>query len=176
MKKLFLLLFTSSLLSCEPVLAQSFTISKEVVQKSLSASNQKSIIQSSSNQTVFSGFSLQMQFTQISYVDNNWFIGNSFTLGEAYLWHWADGKWNPDSSITVSPKLSLGFGVNFGISVQEGSPIYGTLPLGAIVLYSGLGIFAGYDLLNTVPVLGVTYSMPAFPFLKGATRIKKLPQ
>jgi hypothetical protein len=156
--------------------AQTFTVSKEVVQKSLTAPHQRSITQSASNDTRFSGFSTQLSFTQISYADNAWHLGNSFTIGEAYLWSKSEGTWNPDSSITLSPKFSFGFGVNYGLSVNDAGTLEGSLPVGAVVLYSNLGAFAGYDLLNQVPLVGVTYSLPAFPVLKGSTRFSKLPK
>ena len=177
MKKL-LAIITGVLLTLS-ISAQTFTVPTKVVQKSpklYSTDFREAEELTSPSPVSLQGFALQLTFTQLTKADEGWKLGNLFAVGESYLWTWGNGKFNPDSSITVESKLSLGFGFNFGIVPDINGVLVGALPIGGIAQYSSYGVFLGYDILGEVPMIGISYKIPNFPVLAGQTRFNKLPE
>ncbi len=162
--------------------AQTYTIDKKVFKsKPELLKSQKNLAKaaqiSSPAPVSFSALSMNVTFTELTKdTSGNWKAGQLFSLGTAYLWSWGNGKFNPDSSLTIEQKISIGIGFNFGVTVSSNTgQLVGGLPIGGLLFYSSFGLFGGYDVLNSRPMLGLSYNFAGLPIISGATHFSKLP-
>lgn len=174
MKKLLLIL---TLIACAMIsYGQTFTsdiVKNGLKTKSLKTSTLKSDL--SGDYTVSMTMrtpALQLSFTQISKVGEDWKMTTPVAIGYSYIYSFANGVVHQDSSITVENKFFFGGGFNFGVKPNENGVLVGTLPVGAIVGFSKYGIFGGYDVLSGKPVVAVSLNLLNFPMLQSLTRFK----
>lgn len=167
-KKMKKLLLLTMLLTSTICYSQTYTIPSKVVEKSVNRLNDYA-----PQPIAFQSFATQLTFTQLVPEGNKWVAGELFTVGESYLFSWGMGKENEDGSVTVEPRISLGAGINFGLTPSDSGVLVGSLIGGGIFQFSAYGLFGGYDILNERPVVGISYKLPG-TILSGKTRFTKL--
>lgn len=113
---------------------------------------------------------LQLTFTQVQKVDNDWRLTTPIYIGYSYIFTYANGVVHQDSSITVENKLFFGGGFNFGVTPTNTGTLIGSVPIGAIVGYSKYGAFAGIDVLTGKPLFAVSINLLNVPILQSLTR------
>ena len=115
---------------------------------------------------------LQLTFTKVEKIDNQWRLTTPIYVGYSYIFSSANGVVHQDSSITVENHFFFGGGLNFGVTpdLKNGGQLIGSVPVGAIVGYSKYGAFAGYDLVNHKPLFAVSINLLNVPILQNLTR------
>ena len=177
MKKLGLLL--GLLLFVNITLAQTFTsdvVRGKVINKSLKAVTIDSTadrFRTIPNITVAMKLrtpALQLTFTQVEKIDEEWRLTTPIYVGYSYIFSYANGVIHQDSSITVENRFFFGGGFNLGVVPDPKGELMGSIPVGAIVGYSRYGLFGGINVLNGKPLVGVSINLLNFPALQGLTR------
>lgn len=113
---------------------------------------------------------LQLTFTQIEKVGDEWKLTTPIYVGYSYIFTYANGIVRPDSSITVENRFFFGGGFNIGITPNLNNVLTGSVPVGAIIGYSRYGFFGGIDVVNGKPLFGLSINVLNFPVLQSTTR------
>lgn len=113
---------------------------------------------------------VQFTFTQVEKIGGDWKLTQPFTIGYSYIYTFATGVLHPDTSMTVENRFFFGGGVNYGFKTGPDNQIVNSLPIGAIIGYSRFGIFGGYDVINSKPMIGISANLLNFPLFQKTTR------
>jgi hypothetical protein len=177
MKKLGLLLWLFLLANIS--LAQTFTpdiVKGRVTSKSLKAvtvdstADRFKIVPNITVQMKMRTPALQLTFTQVQKINEEWRLTTPIYVGYSYIFSYANGVIHQDSSITVENRFFFGGGFNLGVVPDPQGELIGSVPVGVIIGYSRYGLFGGVNVLDGKPLVGVSINLLNFPALQGLTR------
>ena len=105
--------------------------------------------------TLLGSPTIPISFSRIEYVDGEYQVSPSISLGYGYTWFFGDFILNENDKITVDPGFLFGVIGDIGLQNNFSFKKLAGVFLGGFIGYGSFSLFGGYDFIGNSPTIGL---------------------